>query len=277
MAGAPWQTRRPPPPLAGAARPARPRRSLPVSCRPLPDTTRGRRSGRRASRSLAPRSGLRRLGDHEPLDNPRTTTSRRPGGRAVAVLHRNRRVRREEPRSHAVSPPFSRFSLSFSTLQALDLEPEGPTGIDDWRDQARKRPPCGRGRLGRLPSDSSWRSLKRRAFSRPPEVAASSNRRSSRQHLQPSQHSHWSRLRNSWGWRLGAVLNSPGKHPFALDRRLDAGSGGPAARREVEVGLFRRVADRASEHRWVTDAGRAPRGVAGGALVMSPGVRAGRR
>ena len=45
-----------------------------------------------------------------------------------------------------------------------------------------------------------------------------------------------SRLRNSWGWRLGAVLNSPGKHPFALDRRLDAGSGGPAARREVEVG-----------------------------------------
>ena len=78
-------------------------------------------------------------------------------------------------------------------------------------------------------------------------------------------------------WRLGAVLNSPGKHPFALDRRLDAGSGGPAARREVEVGLFRRVADRASEHRWVTDAGRAPRGVAGGALVMSPGVRAGRR
>ena len=87
----------------------------------------------------------------------------------------------------------------------------------------------------------------------------------------------WSRLRNSWGWRLGAVLNSPGKHPFALDRRLDAGSGGPAARREVEVGLFRRVADRASEHRWVTDAGRAPRGVAGGALVMSPGVRAGRR
>ena len=84
-------------------------------------------------------------------------------------------------------------------------------------------------------------------------------------------------LRNSWGWRLGAVLNSPGKHPFALDRRLDAGSGGPAARREVEVGLFRRVADRASEHRWVTDAGRAPRGVAGGALVMSPGVRAGRR
>ena len=86
-----------------------------------------------------------------------------------------------------------------------------------------------------------------------------------------------SRLRNSWGWRLGAVLNSPGKHPFALDRRLDAGSGGPAARREVEVGLFRRVADRASEHRWVTDAGRAPRGVAGGALVMSPGVRAGRR
>ena len=86
-----------------------------------------------------------------------------------------------------------------------------------------------------------------------------------------------SRLRNSWGWRLGAVLNSPGKHPFALDRRLDAGSGGPTARREVEVGLFRRVADRASEHRWVTDAGRAPRGVAGGALVMSPGVRAGRR
>ena len=80
------------------------------------------------------------------------------------------------------------------TLQALDLEPEGPTGIDDWRDQARKRPPCGRGRLGRLPSDSSWRSLKRRAFSRPPEVAASSNRRSSRQHLQPSQHSHWSEL-----------------------------------------------------------------------------------
>ena len=35
--------------------------------------------------------------------------------------------------------------------------------------------------------------------------------------------------------------------------------------------------DRASGHRWVTDAGRAPRGVAGGALVMSPGVRAGRR
>ena len=93
----------------------------------------------------------------------------------------------------------------------------------------------------------------------------------------PRNGSHMSRLRNSWGWRLGAVLNSPGKHPFALDRRLDAGSGGPAARREVEVGLFRRVADRASEHRWVTDAGRAPRGVAGGALVMSPGVRAGRR
>ncbi len=44
------------------------------------------------------------------------------------------------------------------------------------------------------------------------------------------------------GAGLGAVLNSPGKHPFA-----DAGSGGPAARREVEVGLFRRVADRASE------------------------------
>ena len=86
-----------------------------------------------------------------------------------------------------------------------------------------------------------------------------------------------SRLRNSWGLRLGAVLDSPGEHPFALDRRLDAGSGGPAARREVEVGLFRRVADRASGHRWVTDAGRAPRGVAGGALVMSPGVRAGRR
>ena len=54
-------------------------------------------------------------------------------------------------------------------------------------------------------------------------------------------------------------------------------SGEPAARREVKVGLFRRVADRASGHRWVTDAGRAPRGVAGGALVMSPGVRAGRR
>ena len=86
-----------------------------------------------------------------------------------------------------------------------------------------------------------------------------------------------SRLRNSWGLRLGAVLNSPGEHPFALDRRLDAGSGGPAARREVEVGLFRRVADRAQGHRWVTDAGRAPRGGAGGALVMSPGVRAGRR
>ena len=86
-----------------------------------------------------------------------------------------------------------------------------------------------------------------------------------------------SRLRNSWGLRLGAVLNSPGEYPFALDCRLDAGSGGPAARREVEVGLFRRVADRASGHRWMTDAGRAPRGVPGGALVMSPGVRAGRR
>ena len=36
-----------------------------------------------------------------------------------------------------------------------------------------------------------------------------------------------SRLRNSWGLRLGAVLDSPGEHPFALDRRLDAGSGGP--------------------------------------------------
>ena len=70
----------------------------------------------------------------------------------------------------------------------------------------------------------------------------------------------WSRLRNSWGFRLGAVLNSPGEHPFALDRRLDAGSGGPAARREVEVGLFRRVADRAPGHGWVTDAHRAPKG-----------------
>ena len=69
-----------------------------------------------------------------------------------------------------------------------------------------------------------------------------------------------SRLRNSWGFRLGAVLNSPGEHPFALDRRLDAGSGGPAARREVEVGLFRRVADRAPGHGWVTDAHRAPKG-----------------
>ena len=34
----------------------------------------------------------------------------------------------------------------------------------------------------------------------------------------------------------------------------------PAARREVEVELFRRVADRAPGHRWVTDARRAPRG-----------------
>ena len=93
----------------------------------------------------------------------------------------------------------------------------------------------------------------------------------------PGNSCRLSRLRNSWGLRLGAVLNSPGEHPFALDRRLDAGSGGPAARREVEVGLFRRVADRAQGHRWVTDAGRAPRGGAGGALVMSPGVRAGRR
>ena len=50
-----------------------------------------------------------------------------------------------------------------------------------------------------------------------------------------------SRLRNSWGLRLGAVLNSPGEHAFALGRRLDAGSGGPAARRELEVGLFRRL------------------------------------
>ena len=31
-----------------------------------------------------------------------------------------------------------------------------------------------------------------------------------------------SRLRNSWGLRLGAALNSPGEHPFALDCRLDA-------------------------------------------------------
>ena len=31
-----------------------------------------------------------------------------------------------------------------------------------------------------------------------------------------------SRLRNSWGLRLGEVLNAPGKRPFALGRRLDA-------------------------------------------------------
>ena len=87
----------------------------------------------------------------------------------------------------------------------------------------------------------------------------------------------WSRLRNSWGLRLGAVINSPGEHPFALDRRLDAGSGGPTAREEKTVGRFRRVGDRPLGHRWVTDAHGAPRGVAGGALVMSPDVRAGRR
>ena len=86
-----------------------------------------------------------------------------------------------------------------------------------------------------------------------------------------------SRLRNSWGLRLGAVINSPGEHPFALDRRLDAGSGGPTAREEEAVGRFRRVGDRPLGHRWVTDAHGAPRGVAGGALVMSPDVRAGRR
>ena len=41
--------------------------------------------------------------------------------------------------------------------------------------------------------------------------------------------------------------------------------------------MFRRVLDRALGHPWVTDARRAPRGVAGGALVMSRGARAGRR
>ena len=36
------------------------------------------------------------------------------------------------------------------------------------------------------------------------------------------KHRLLSRLRNSWGLRLGAALNSPGEHPFALDCRLDA-------------------------------------------------------
>ena len=142
----------------------------------------------------------------------------------------------------------------------------------------------GRGLLDGSQADRNWREVwmsvtvppdvRRYAPSEHPTVVRYREERASLLQVTGATES---RLRNSWGWRLGAVLNSPGKHPFALDRRLDAGSGGPAARREVEVGLFRRVADRASEHRWVTDAGRAPRGVAGGALVMSPGVRAGRR
>ena len=35
--------------------------------------------------------------------------------------------------------------------------------------------------------------------------------------------------------------------------------------------MFRRVLDRALGHPWVTDARRAPRGVAGGALVIGSG------
>ena len=65
------------------------------------------------------------------------------------------------------------------------------------------------------------------------------------------------------GWRRGALLNSPGEHPFGLDRRLAAGSGGPAARREVEVGSF----DMFPTARWdtggVTDAPSGAEGPAG--------------
>ena len=91
-------------------------------------------------------------------------------------------------------------------------------------------------------------------------------------------HEPMSRLRNSWGLLLlGAVLNSPGERPLALDRRLDACSGRMAARREVEVELFRRVCRPSAGTGVGADARRAPRDVAGGALTRSPGVRAGRR
>ena len=65
------------------------------------------------------------------------------------------------------------------------------------------------------------------------------------------------------GWRRGALRNSPGEHPFGLDCRLAAGSGGPAAHREVEVGSF----DMFPTARWdtggVTDAPSGAEGPAG--------------
>ena len=62
---------------------------------------------------------------------------------------------------------------------------------------------------------------------------------------------------NSWSLRLGAVLSSPGEHPFARDRgrmpNLEDRRHAEGGSRAVSV-----FADRARGHRWVTDAGRTP-------------------
>ena len=85
-----------------------------------------------------------------------------------------------------------------------------------------------------------------------------------------------SRLQNSRGIGVGAVLSSLGEHdcPGSPTGYLVGRTGGTPGGRSR---MFRRVLDRALGHPWVTDARRAPRGVAGGALVMSRGARAGRR
>lgn len=58
------------------------------------------------------------------------------------------------------------------------------------------------------------------------------------------------------GLRLGAVLNAPGERASALDRRLDAWSGGPAARRKVEIGCFTVFsAPRGDTGGWLTPVG----------------------
>ena len=73
-----------------------------------------------------------------------------------------------------------------------------------------------------------------------------------------------SRLRNSGACGLARSRILLVNTPFGLDRRLGRTGGTPRGGSRVS----RRVLDRALGHRWVTDARRAPRSIAGGTLVM---------
>ncbi len=82
------------------------------------------------------------------------------------------------------------------------------------------------------------------------------------------------KLPGDWGWAQSSALLVNTICPGSWTGYLVGRTGGTPGGRSR---MFRRVLDRALGHPWVTDARRAPRGVAGGALVMSRGARAGRR
>ena len=172
--------------------------------------------------TATPRGSLRpcrRSPDTPPEPAPRGSRRPAPGAGGSRGGHTpHRPAVRDAPRDLAAGP--------WQTARPAG-DPPGvprPTAASGARSVASggHSPVAASSRRARAASTSPGAVRLRRPGS-PPDSHPHSGPRSSRQRYATSpKFVQLSRLRNSWGLRLGAALNSPGEHPFALDCRRDA-------------------------------------------------------